>query len=524
MTRVLLIFTIVFVLASLTFLGWILWKICFEYSLKSYEFLDSTLENETKQVYLNKDVNPIMLAKRSGISSIPLYYINLYRSPDRKKLFEKVLAKHGLKATRIDAIDGKKRQGATFMDGISFKCDYTRMKDCEIACCLSHLRAIKRAYDDGNQYAIVFEDDVSFQFLPHWPIGILTKLIKTMPKDTGILQLAWFGGNGHCVYKNEYTHVALKPKTYCYSGCAYLVTRKGMADVLRAAIVTDHFIHIRKQPYITEGVADVYIYQATNVLTTGLPLFMPQMDIAMNTTIQSRPGNHMAYQLNHFNRVASKYVENLNPKHRRKQSAKFPYRLADAILGKWRPIYDRNYHMRLYPNSIVGQYFKKTKQFGDMNILLDVILSNKHKIADEINPNITVIHLRLGDVLNKSKYTVDEHLASPKGTPVKGGSIIYVKPLSYFTDHLKHTTKSRKLEFVFGSHIPNTDSTKSYEYISKLREALELKGYTCTLRTSHMESDPDMDFLYLCFAPNLITTGGGYSDLAKKINDHIYKK
>ena len=58
----------------------------------------------------------------------------------------------------------------------------------EIACSLSHLRAIATAWADGVQTALIVEDDISFEYLPAWPLS-LQQLALRAPANWEILQL-----------------------------------------------------------------------------------------------------------------------------------------------------------------------------------------------------------------------------------------------------------------------------------------------------------------------------------------------
>ena len=58
----------------------------------------------------------------------------------------------------------------------------------ELACSLSHLRAIATAWADGVQTALIVEDDISFEYLPAWPLS-LQQLALRAPANWEILQL-----------------------------------------------------------------------------------------------------------------------------------------------------------------------------------------------------------------------------------------------------------------------------------------------------------------------------------------------
>ncbi len=228
---------------------------------------------------------------------LPIYYINLDRSPDRRENMESQLREFNLKATRIKAIDGKNNQGNIqqgIMDGVHYQNDFPKMTFGEIACTLSHLKAINQAYQDKHKYAIIMEDDVSFEFIPFWPTHIIQKLVEQASPSTGIIQLSWFGGNGKCDYRKTFKCQSLKLGTYCWSTVSYIITRKGMVDILmRNSLIPQNKINgnitrsigIHGHP-ISHGAADVFLYQLTPTETCGLPLFVSDT-FKFDTTIEN---------------------------------------------------------------------------------------------------------------------------------------------------------------------------------------------------------------------------------------------
>ena len=195
--------------------------------------------------------------------------------------------------------------------------------------------------------------------------------------------------------------------------------------------------------------------------------------------------------------------------------AKKPYyRMGDTICGKYKPKIDMIDHIRFYPHSIVAEYFKYTLEYGNLSILESVVRKNKYRIQSKLpNSKTATLHLRLGDVLEESMYTVDEHLESE----IKFNNHVYTRPASFFIDTLKQMEVS-KCMLVFGN-LKKQSFTKSNEYIKKLSKTLLHHGYEVYINQSDM--DPDLDFTFLCHSPNLIVSGGGYAKLAKKIHTMI---
>lgn len=249
-------------------------------------------------------------------NDIPMYYINMDKSIVRRQHMEKEANKFGIKLIRIKAIDGGKKFDNQ-VDGVYVINEYPTLNKRELATTMSHLKAISTAFSNGDEYAIIMEDDVSFELIPFWSENILHTLINESPSDIGIIQLAWFScQGGNCYYYPKYSIHLQSQGMYCWSCAAYLITRRGMMDILSVAKVTlsstTISMHIAKPQntlYQTHGVADQYLYQLTKTAHTGLPLFMPNNTTNdMQTTVLGRIGNHDLFHIRHFEKVLKQYV------------------------------------------------------------------------------------------------------------------------------------------------------------------------------------------------------------------------
>eukprot|EP00986_Skeletonema_menzelii_P014690 scaffold10025_cov185-Skeletonema_menzelii.AAC.1 len=90
----------------------------------------------------------------------------------------------------------------------------------EAACTLSHLRAIKQAYDDGNEHALILEDDtqLSIDFLQSLP-----SFLKSAPP----------GWKPRVVtHGSNLLDPFISWQPYHWSMGAYLVNRAGMKSLL----------------------------------------------------------------------------------------------------------------------------------------------------------------------------------------------------------------------------------------------------------------------------------------------------
>jgi hypothetical protein len=181
--------------------------IIYEYIRKKISFLATDREVAASinkilniQDCLKKNYNKNKLRNNKDIvlknlGNIPIYYINLERSPERKKYMKDQFEYYGItNYHRIDGVDGKKirkwydinniEQGEVVFSNnsvISYSHDFTNFKkvsDNQIGCSLSHIKAIKTAYDKGHNMVYIMEDDVSLDLIPYWEGDIYTVIDK----------------------------------------------------------------------------------------------------------------------------------------------------------------------------------------------------------------------------------------------------------------------------------------------------------------------------------------------------------
>jgi hypothetical protein len=199
----------------------------FEHTLKNndtYKKLSSTAPATKRFVPLTRDTSNIHWEKSlptAPIPQIPLYWINLKRSKTRgENMVQQLRELQWKSATRIEAFDGKVNGGAKtheedkdnynelskliHVDKINIKslpCYDAFCSPSQLATLLSHLRALRQAWADGHEYALVAEDDVDFILYDE---SILLQMVKRLPKLWGSLQL--YTGNADLLEMlfNEY--------------------------------------------------------------------------------------------------------------------------------------------------------------------------------------------------------------------------------------------------------------------------------------------------------------------------------
>jgi GR25 family glycosyltransferase involved in LPS biosynthesis len=193
--------------------------------------------------------------------NIPLYYINLDSSVDRNKYMIEKYSNKFKNMQRVQAVDGSK---------------ITNIKNCdsspyELACYKSHMKAIKRAYDEENRdYALIAEDDLYLN--EDYVQKYYKSLIAMLPEDWEILQLV-------CSNKKKMELLQLNSFTKFTMGnwgtLLYLINKKGMNSVLNSKT-----IHMDGNKIV----ADHALYRACNTYTVS-PSFQEDNFDNYNSTI-----------------------------------------------------------------------------------------------------------------------------------------------------------------------------------------------------------------------------------------------
>jgi GR25 family glycosyltransferase involved in LPS biosynthesis len=209
--------------------------------------------------------------------NIPIYYINLHKSIDRKEYMEKQFFKYRIKNyRRIDAIDGSKIvninkgtiQNIQYENPNSFyyKLNFFKQKykPFELACVLSHLKTIHEIYLDDCEYAFIMEDDCCFDLVPFWKYDINT-IIKQAPPNWEILQLFSLH---YSHKKHDFQNIIPQTSTTCY-----IINKKGVSNVLNKIYKNDQFIF----PKNTNILADDFIYKLIQSYKYSPSLFFPKL-------------------------------------------------------------------------------------------------------------------------------------------------------------------------------------------------------------------------------------------------------
>lgn len=128
----------------------------------------------------------------------------------------------------------------------------------ELATCLSHIKAIKRAYDEGNTFALILEDDVIIS--PQFNLDIVTHVA---PDNWETIQL--YVHHTKMVFRNNrIIDPIVNWKVGYWGAAAYIINKKGMEKILSIVDSNTHF----DLPIV---VADEFVYYHTNSYTCTFP-------------------------------------------------------------------------------------------------------------------------------------------------------------------------------------------------------------------------------------------------------------
>ncbi len=202
------------------------------------------------------------------MNKIPIYWINLDRSPDRKILMENQLKDYNIENhQRIEGIDGKNLEFSEYSE----KC--TDITVFELACTLSHLKAIETAHTNGDEYALIFEDDCSFEYVKYQKHTI-DELIGKMNKEHNkwnILQLCTSGRIDQNERMRDNPNLIEKRNKNCTT--AYLISREGMQNLLHCSnkfTPADNYLYAnyyRKTFFLTKP---YFSYHFSNMIQSSI--------------------------------------------------------------------------------------------------------------------------------------------------------------------------------------------------------------------------------------------------------------
>ena len=227
------------------------------------------------------------------LQKIPIYWINLEKSVKRRERLEGIFEQLDNKATRISAVDGYNSD----LSHIKVKKEREGLSGGSIGCALSHLKAIKKAYDDNCDYCIILEDDVNFDFFKYKKTKILDLFSKMQNYGCECLILGCTTSKGvfNVLCRNKMLQVYntnvtqhIKYYTSPIGGTyAYILNRTGIIKILET---------YKKNKYISN--AEEILYKPVNTFVTT-PYFSHPIVEIVNDDNKSFISNSIRRHNNH---------------------------------------------------------------------------------------------------------------------------------------------------------------------------------------------------------------------------------
>jgi GR25 family glycosyltransferase involved in LPS biosynthesis len=248
--------------------------------------------------------------------NVPVYYINLDRSPQRKKFMENQFDRYNItNYKRITGVDGKQLKN-TFKDninGTTFTNNYPELTKNEVGCLLSHLKAIKTAYDNNLDQVLILEDDSSLDLMFFWEDKLTSLLNKLNKPDWEIFQLY----TGNCINFNSKKCSLQTGEKDCWGCVAYLINRKGMEKIInfiktnnQNEIILGKYFNNKLYP--TRGQSDIFLYQIAKTYYLDTPLFCTNNSNLQSTIVTYNNGDKFALEIS--NKIIKHYLKEYSQK------------------------------------------------------------------------------------------------------------------------------------------------------------------------------------------------------------------
>ena len=173
-----------------------------------------------------------------GDGSVQVYYINLDKAEKRRARIIPLLDKLNIPFERISAIYGKdlpKTEKDKLVNRTIFKLMMQReVLDGEIGCYLSHLKTWKKFLNSKASYALIFEDDASFN---PTELKKIVDLLIVENDEWDYVNLSPFRtAPGRVIKKLTHNYELQAPKRRIWCIACYLINRKAAASLIKHAL------------------------------------------------------------------------------------------------------------------------------------------------------------------------------------------------------------------------------------------------------------------------------------------------
>ena len=244
--------------------------------------------------------------KKEGFkdSNLIIYWINLDRSPDRRKKMEKMLETIDIPNKRISGVDGKNEK---MYDMINTN-DYNST-DSEYGCLMSHLQTIRTFDSENIDIALILEDDCTLELKKYWQgrslkslDQIINEIISNAPKDWEIIMLSYIVQENHPLNDWSKHEKYIRFDSGMYSTLSYLINKKGAKKLINDC---DNLSCYKDNMYLlnstAEHKADHYIYKNTITYCYKYPVFIYENE---DSTIHD---DHLDFHKKNKERIINNY-------------------------------------------------------------------------------------------------------------------------------------------------------------------------------------------------------------------------
>ena len=195
----------------------------------------------------------------------PIYVINLKSRQDRLNNIKKEFNKHNIKDyTIIEAVDGSNENLSLLVENVQS----IGISNNEIACTVSHLKAIKHWLDTSkSDYAIIMEDDLILDTVDNWQ-WTWNEFLSKIDLDYNMLQLS--------IIHNDRINTSLHYREFRDSSTAcYLIKRSWAEKLVSRYKINNKFIFNKQHK--ARMVADGLIYH--DAICLSFPLFTYSLEL-----------------------------------------------------------------------------------------------------------------------------------------------------------------------------------------------------------------------------------------------------
>ena len=207
----------------------------------------------------------------------PIYVLNLERSPERRARMIAEFEKHGITDfSFISAIDGTKDLES---QGVVIKTNPS-LVPAEHACTASHLLALEHWLStNDSSYAILFEDDMSFELVEKWKVS-WKELLNQIPEGYDILQMSPI----RTYWEQEHSLLRLREVGADWGAGVYCIHREHAQH-----LVSQHIQNGLLKTFVKMDLSENILFN--NAITYVYPLFT---EIAQNeSTMVGRNHDHI---------------------------------------------------------------------------------------------------------------------------------------------------------------------------------------------------------------------------------------